>query len=124
MNKSNIIIISVVALLVIVVGVYFYNTGGQLPSGGSLLSAPTQDSDIGVAELALLQRIKSIKIDTKFFSSIAFTSLTDYTQVIPRQDVGRSDPFASIPGVPSPFTSPADALKEAMAATSSIIRRK
>ncbi len=107
MKKSTIFIIVLVVILAFVVAMYFYTAGGKTPEGGSLLSSPSGvDSSVGAQELALLKQVQSINIDAKFFTSPLYASLVDYSQSIPDRQVGRSNPFAPVPGVPSPFASP------------------
>ena len=103
MNKS---IISTIIVVVIIIGasIYFYTYGAALPSGESLLATqPTTLSSVGSDELALLNQVNSLKIDLSLFTDPAFTTLTDRSKDILRLDVGRENPFASVPGVPSPF---------------------
>ncbi len=46
--------------------------------------------------LTQIMEISSIKMDTSFFQSPVFKSLTDFSQEIPLQEVGRLDPFAPV----------------------------
>lgn len=98
-SKKTIII--VVVLLVGGFG-YYLMSGSSSPSN-SLLSA-REAGGVGAQELALLNQIKLVSIDSTFFESAAFKSLKDFSVEIRKENVGRPNPFASVPGVPSPFT--------------------
>ena len=101
--------IATIVIVIILVVVYFYYQGGSSSSSGSLLSSPTSDQAVGSAELALLNQIKSLKIDTSLFQDPVYQSLVDYSVPIPPENVGRPNPFAPYPGevVTSPTASAA-----------------
>ena len=106
MNKSTLTTIVVILVLVIGGGYYFWSIGNNTPSGtgASLLSqSSASGSNVGADELALLNQVSSIKINSKFFTSKMFLSLMDTVQVIPSVSMYRSDPFSPVAGVPSPY---------------------
>ena len=131
MKKSTITTIIVVVIIVIVGGFYFWSMGNN-PSSSSVLSSQgsqggASGASVGANELALLNQVSSIKINPSFFTSSIFLSLIDMVQQVHAVNVGnmggnsstgvvggvsssgvassRPDPFASVPGGPSPFPS-------------------
>lgn len=110
MKKSTITTIVVILVIIILAGIYFWTIGGQSStssSSGLLVSSTSTDqSSVGMEELVMLNQVSTIKINTGFFSSDLFLSLQDFTQQIQTTDIGkRPDPFAPVPGIPSPFSS-------------------
>jgi len=111
MNKPKIITIILIVVAIVVVGGYFYMQGSQTPSSstssvdGSLTSSQTtQGPAESDAILSLLNQVKSLNIDLSFFQKTSYTSLTDYSVAINSLPIGdRPNPFAALPGVPSPF---------------------
>jgi hypothetical protein len=105
MNKKTLYLIIIIAPVIILGAVYFYSKGGTVPAGvSSLISAPSMEaSTIGNETLSLLNQVKSINIDSKFFQDGIFLSLVDITQPIPTVPVFRANPFAPVPGIPSPL---------------------
>lgn len=101
MSKTTIIII--VAIVIALGGAYFYLSGDskQPAASNSLLqSTPTQSSGlIGAQVLTLLNQIRTLNIDSTVFKDKAYQSLVDYSVTIPPQNVGRTNPFAPIPGL-------------------------
>lgn len=97
MNKTS--IISVIVVLVLVVG-YFYFMGGSPAIDVGLLERQSDGVNVGSKELSLLNEINSLKIDSTLFTDPAYRTLRDYSVAIPPQNVGRPNPFAPLPGVP------------------------
>ena len=95
-SKNTIIIVVVVALIALA---YFYFEGGSAPTTSGIESS---NASIGQSELQLLNQVENLNIDTNFFTDKAYSSLIDYTVEIPREGVGRPNPFAPVPGVPNP----------------------
>lgn len=97
-------------LLIVVVGWYLYSR--QKPSeiaGESfiiddpmMLAAGGATGDVGMEILDLLSKIQGLRIDTTLFADPAYRSLSDYTQQVAPQPVGRDNPFAPIPGGVAP----------------------
>ena len=108
----------VVAGVVLVLAVaYLYMSGGSSPSSGTL-TAGTQYGTVGASELALLNQVRSLSIDTSLFTDPSFLSLVDYSVAIPPQSVGvRPNPFAPLPGMPSQSASSATPTAAATAPT-------
>lgn len=91
----------------ILAAVYFYMKGsGTSSSTATLVSQSAVDTTIGNKELVLLNQVKSINIDAAFFNNGMYQSLVDMTQAVPSVDIGRPDPFAPVPGLVSPLSTP------------------
>jgi hypothetical protein len=90
---QNVIIIVVV--LAIAFGVYSYFFVGKeeavLTSENTGAAAPA-DQDL----IALLLDLKSISLDEQIFSDPAFQSLSDFSQDLVAEPVGRDNPFAPL----------------------------
>jgi hypothetical protein len=103
MKKNTIIIIIVV---LIAGAVYFYFFGGAAPESETLEAKVNPEIQVSATRvLGLLNQIKSLKIDPKIFESPEYQTLRDYSVAIPQLNVGRSNPFAPLPGVSSNPTS-------------------
>ncbi len=108
MNKPTIFTLILIVVAIVVVGGYFYMQGSQPTSSSSALvssdttaSGPSDSGNI----LALLNQVKSLNIDTAFFQTPAYTSLTSYSvNIIPISVGNRTNPFAPVSGIPSPFS--------------------
>lgn len=97
--------ISVIIGVIVLLGLaYFYFQGGSSATSDSLLQT-NGAVGVGSAELALLNQMKSIRIDTTLFSDPAYVSLVDNSVAITPEAVGRPNPFAPIPGVADPNAS-------------------
>jgi hypothetical protein len=98
-----------VTVIIIVAAVgYFYLSGSSATPNGALLSSSGPDSAVvGAQDLALLQQIQSLKIDTSIFSDPGYRTLRDYSVAIPSVNVGRPNPFAPLPGFSSSASAPA-----------------
>jgi hypothetical protein len=95
MKKSTTIILVVIALLG--AGIYFYYAGGEAPESPTLgVDSEVQASADRV--LILLNQIRSLKINPDIFSSAAYQTLQDNAVPIPALPVGRTNPFAPVPG--------------------------
>ncbi len=94
MRKSTIIVV----LVIVAAGIaYFYYEGFPSPDSSSL-QASSDEASVGTQVLDLLNQIRSLKIDTSLFSDPAYLTLRDYTVQIPPENVGRTNPFAPLPG--------------------------
>ncbi|MES2216735.1 MAG: hypothetical protein V4481_05595 [Patescibacteria group bacterium] len=99
MKKSTILIIIVIVL--IGGAVFFFFQGNSTPADeGSLSVENNPEVQASAARvLALLNQIKSLKIDPALFTSPEFQTLRDYSVPIPELEVGkRPNPFAPLPG--------------------------
>ncbi len=100
----------VIAIILIVAGgIYFYSKGSNENIDTSSLEVTytpesTDATLVGGRVLNLLAQINSLKIDGTLFNNPAYKSLRDYSITIPEQNVGRTNPFAPIPGA-SPSSS-------------------
>ncbi len=90
-------IIAVVVILIAIIA-YFYYNGSSSSTGALLLVSQEGGQSIGSSELALLNQIQSLKIDTSLFQSPVYKSLLDHTVPIPTEQVGRPNPFVPYPG--------------------------
>jgi hypothetical protein len=94
--KTNTILIIVTAIIA-VAGAYWYyfaRTGNE-PS----LTASDTENIAMVRFQTLASELESISFDTRIFSEPNFMALIDLTTPIIPETVGRTDPFAPIPGV-------------------------
>ena len=97
-------------LILLAIGYYFYTSGGNQAADQQSLSFdvssdPSQSGAVGSDILALLKKIHQLNIDYRFFdpnssSSLAQAqqSLYDFSQPIPSENIGRSNPFLPIDG--------------------------
>jgi hypothetical protein len=98
-----------IIIIVAVLG-YFYFYGSSAPAASGLVQSSPSDSDaVGAQVLTLLNQIQSLKIDTSIFSDPGFLTLRDYSVAIPPESVGRSNPFAPLPGFSASASIPASA---------------
>ena len=106
MNKSTITTIIVVIVIIIAGGIYFWKLGNSSAGGTNLVVSQVNNSSISVGadELALLNQVNTIRIRSDFFSSDIFLSLQDMVQPVQTVDMFRTNPFAPVPGIASPFT--------------------
>jgi hypothetical protein len=90
-----------ILLVVCAVGYYFYTTSNAPVSSDSSLTLTTTSGgggSVGSDVLSLLSEIKSLNIDTSFFQTPVYESLTDFSVTIPSEPVGKSNPFLPLPG--------------------------
>ena len=97
----------IVGILLVVGAViyYFYQAGSPPVSPDSSLTATSGSfntlgggSQVGAEVLALLATIRGLNIDTGFFQSSIYQSLTDFSVVIPIEPVGKVNPFVPLGG--------------------------
>ena len=96
-NKKTLYTIG--GLVVIVILFWLFMRGGGDSDVDSALTEVASDPVeliIGREMLSALDQMKSVKLDNKFFDSKAYSSLRDFTVEIPKQPIGRRDPFAEI----------------------------
>jgi len=98
--KSTVIILVIIAAALIG---YFYYEGSAPSASSSLLTASANPSASGIGQqvLGLLSQIQSLRIDTALFKDPGYLTLRDFSVTIPPQNVGRSNPFAPLPGAPA-----------------------
>ena len=88
-NKSLIL-----SILVIVLGFYVYNSFFKTDIASFTVDESVRT--IGTEIVRTYDNLQSVSLDQKIFSSPAYLNLTDFTVEIPKQAVGRDNPFASI----------------------------
>ena len=102
-QKSSKMPYVIIAIVVgIAVTVYFYWNGSQPPATTTLDQISSSDQIVGAKVFKLLSEINSLKIDSAFFSDPSYLTLRDYSVEIPPLPIGRSNPFAPLPGVLAP----------------------
>lgn len=104
-SKMPYFILGAVVLLSLLA--YFY-IEGSVPQDSATLDQVNATEQVGNEVYRLLAEIKAIKIDTAFFQSPLYLTLRDYTVNVPALPVGRSNPFAPVPGVSLPSGSAAN----------------
>jgi len=96
-SKKNLFI--AIAIIVVAGIAYFYYKGNSSSSSSSTLSVQGPDTTaVGSQVLTLLNQIRSLQIDSKFFTDPGYQTLRDYSVQIPPVSVGRTNPFAPLPG--------------------------
>ena len=103
-SKKNIVII-VVIIIAAIIG-YFYYEGSTPVTNSSLQTTAASDDAqaVGARVLALLNQIRSLKIDTSIFKDPSYMTLRDYSVAIPQENVGRPNPFAPLSGMQTAST--------------------
>ncbi|MEK7641888.1 MAG: hypothetical protein AAB365_02745 [Patescibacteria group bacterium] len=101
-SKKSLIGIAVI-FGALAIGYFYFAGGSESPASGSLLQSQANPEANAVSSriLSLLRQVGELEIDTSIFNEPAFQTLVDYSVAIPSVDVGRPNPFAPIPGVPS-----------------------
>lgn len=88
-----------VAVAVLALAYYaFFMSGGA----GEPLSASTAVTPQSQDTLVTLASLNTITLDNSVFKDPVFLSLTSFGVVIPKQNVGRRNPFAPTVGTPTP----------------------
>jgi hypothetical protein len=99
MNKpTNKRMTILIAILVVLVGFFVYRYYSERDTDAPVSVAPVsaEQSAIGKELLNTLFKLKSVKLDSEFFSDGAFASLKDFSKTLPQEAVGRRNPFAPI----------------------------
>ncbi len=106
-TNNNKMYAALAVLVIVAIGWYLYSREKPSDVAGDsfiindpmmLAAGGGAAGDVGVEILDLLAKIQGLKIDASFFADPAYRSLSDYTQQIAPQPVGRDNPFAPIPG--------------------------
>lgn len=99
-NKKTLLITGGVVLVLIIILWMMFSGGG---SGTATDNVPLTEvaSDpveliIGREMLAALDKMKATKLDTSFLDNEVYNSLQDFSVEIPKQPIGRRDPFAPL----------------------------
>jgi hypothetical protein len=88
--KKNMGVVLGLLLVILGVVVYFNFFAGK---SGELLSATPGESAVSQEILLALNNLKTIKLDSSFFSDPTFLSLTSYGVELAPENVGRRNPF-------------------------------
>lgn len=99
-DRKTQIEIGAAVLALILIGWYFFGRSSSTDYAPGALLEVNQDpveAIIGRDLLLALNKMKSIKLDISFFNGPEYKSLEDNTVEIPRQPIGRRDPFAPLP---------------------------
>lgn len=113
-NKKVLALIAAFALVAF--SVLVFGGGGERAAVSSSPAAPylsvapaaSADAVVGQDLLAALALLKTIQLDTSIFTDPIFKSLSDWGKAIPKQPVGRRNPFAPFGAKPSsPAAKPA-----------------
>ncbi len=107
-NNNNKIFAALAVLVIVALGWYFFvrekpsdMAGESFIVDDPMLASAQGAGDIGIEIIKLLSKIQGLTIDTQMFKDPAYRSLVDYTQDVAPQKVGRDNPFAPIPGLPT-----------------------
>ncbi|MDB5266619.1 MAG: hypothetical protein JWN89_434 [Parcubacteria group bacterium] len=65
-------------------------------AGDPSLDVPVTEVNVGADVLELNASLQSVTLDRTLFSTTAYTSLVDFSTVLPVQPQGRINPFAPI----------------------------
>jgi hypothetical protein len=122
-NIKNIIIFVVVAVILVLIYIYFIRgtsepdalvstSSGVIVTNSTSTDASTEDPTMARDFLTLLLSVKNIKLNDSIFSDPAFATLRDSSIVLtPDGTEGRPNPFAPVgsdsAGVPNSVTTPA-----------------
>lgn len=104
-------LISTVFLIIIAtaLGAYFTlssNSEARAQSTLETMEEPGSFSNVGDDILVLLGQIESLNIDASIFQNPVYLSLTDFTVPIPKQNIGRVNPFAPFGGFTQTIAAP------------------
>ena len=91
-------------VLVVIIGAYYmWGSSLSFSSSSDTLQGSGQSATgvAGAQVLTLLNQVKDLRIDKTLFTDQAYLSLHDFSVTIPQQNVGRANPFAPIPGLPT-----------------------
>lgn len=95
LNRNNILIAVGAILLIGAVVYYFFSRDTSSPD--LLASVPAGEvSGVEGDLLTTLRELKSLKLDDSIFADNVFLRLTDFSQPLTPQPIGRSNPFAPL----------------------------
>jgi hypothetical protein len=94
-----------ILLVGLIGGGYYFFTNSSQSNLNDLGAVSAADAIGGTGEeqdlINQLLRLRSLRLDEKIFTDPAFTSLTDFSQTIPPEPVGRANPFLPVGVAPS-----------------------
>ncbi len=107
MNKQDIIknILIIVAVLAVIFFAYKFLIPAKeeegvvagSPSQGAGVITSTKSEVVSVRDIEFLsKKLEGIKVDTGIFLEKGFSSLEDYRTVVPKEPIGRDNPFSEI----------------------------
>lgn len=85
-------ILGIVAIFI--VAMFLYNLFFK-PEVSTVVS-DLETSNVGNELLKMREALQAVTLDQSLFSSIGFINLVDYTNPVPSQPTGRSNPFNTI----------------------------
>jgi hypothetical protein len=106
--KNKRVVAVVAGFAVIILALLFWGGGNSSPAvpnspaaqflsvSPALPDSSQASAAMGQELLSALALLKTISLDTSFFSDVAFKSLSDWGKVVPPQPVGRRNPFAPL----------------------------
>lgn len=97
-SKLN-LLIALAVLIAIGIAGYLYETRDRVSDADLLVSTPSS-SAAGAVEgdlLTALGQLRRLSLDESIFQNPIFTSFTDYSTELAKQDAGRPNPFAPFP---------------------------
>lgn len=108
--------IPIIIILVLILGFIIYNAVFKKSEEVSNLERTSEDTDTGQKLpsqefLPLLNLIRSVDFDDKFFTDSVFRSMVDFSEPVKEEQRGRENPFS--PGILNSFTSVNSSLFEA-----------
>jgi len=94
-KTRNLIIIGAIIVIIALAG-YFYTNRDQSSNALLLVNEGSATASVDSDLLNALRTLKQLKLDSSIFSNAAWLSLTDFSQILPTQSSGRTNPFAPI----------------------------
>jgi hypothetical protein len=94
-SRTITLIIAALVLAALAYWFFFSGSGNQQP-----LTAGTQNAAQAQFE-TLVGELSPVSFDTALFSDVRFQSLVDISTPVAPEPIGRTDPFAAVPGVTS-----------------------
>ena len=98
--KKNKIAVGVATVFLLIFAYYIFFSGSGTPSTDtSLVSSVSEspaDALVGGQILTVLSQLKSMQMDTTFFTKPNFVNLIDYSVELAPQPVGRTNPFSPL----------------------------
>ena len=120
-NQQNSAKVPMIIAAVVLLGAafyYFYYQGDAVATDAqsslAVSSTPTNEQT-GANVLQLLNQIRALKIDTKFFETPVYQSLIDFSVEIPTVNVGRPNPFSNVGSFVTTTPAPAPTVSNAAA---------
>ena len=96
MNTTSNTVFIILSACIVAAGLFWYFRDGESPDP-SLTVTATQ-SEAQAQFQTLVTQLQPIKLDSSIFNDTKFLALRDLTTSIIQETIGRSDPFASVPG--------------------------